>query len=178
MSRIGKNPVALPKGIEAKVDNGVLVIKNSKITRELGIDGKVEAKVENNQIVFSPLGNSKQDRAYWGTFRSLANNITIGLDKGFQKTLNVNGVGYRSAVKGKILEMQLGFSHPIEFEIPQDIEISVEKNGDIVIKGVDKQKVGQVAAKIRGYRPPEPYKGKGIKYADEHIVRKAGKTAK
>jgi large subunit ribosomal protein L6 len=178
MSRIGKNPVALPKGIEAKVDNGVLVIKNSKITRELGIDGKVEAKIENNQIVFSPLGDSKQDRAYWGTFRSLANNITIGLDKGFQKTLNVNGVGYRSAVKGKILEMQLGFSHPIEFEIPQDVEISVEKNGDIVIKGVDKQKVGQVAAKIRGYRPPEPYKGKGIKYADEHIVRKAGKTAK
>jgi large subunit ribosomal protein L6 len=178
MSRIGKNPVALPKGIEAKVENDRLMIKNSKITRELEIGNKVKAKVENDKIVFSPLGNSKQDRAYWGTFRSLANNIVIGLDKGFQKTLNVNGVGYRSAIKGKILEMQLGFSHPIEFEIPQDIEISVEKNGDIVIKGVDKQKVGQVAAKIRGYRPPEPYKGKGIKYADEHIVRKAGKTAK
>ena len=178
MSRIGKNPVSLPKGIEAKVDNNKLIIKNSKITRELEIGGKVEIKVENAQIVFSPLSNSKQDRAYWGTFRSLANNMVIGLDKGFQKTLNVNGVGYRSAVKGKTLEMQLGFSHPIEFAIPQDIEISVEKNGDIIIKGVDKQTVGQVAAKIRGYRPPEPYKGKGIKYTDEHIVRKAGKTAK
>ena len=178
MSRIGKNPVTLPKGIEAKLDGEVLIIKNAKATRELACGDKVNIKVEDSKIVFSPKSNAKQDRAYWGTFRSLTNNIVIGLDKGFQKTLNVNGVGYRSAVKGKVLEMQLGFSHPVEYAIPDDTQIVVEKNGDIVIKGIDKQTVGQVAAEIRSFRPPEPYKGKGIKYADEHIVRKAGKTAK
>jgi large subunit ribosomal protein L6 len=178
MSRIGKNPVALPKGVEASVNGSVLTIKNAKKSRDLDTQGRVNIAVEDNSIVFTVKGESREARAFWGTYRSLANNIVEGLDKGFQKVLQVNGVGYRSAVSGKVLTLQLGFSHPIEYAIPEDIEIAVEKNGDIVIKGIDKQVVGQVAAEIRGFRPPEPYKGKGVKYADEHIVRKAGKTAK
>jgi len=176
MSRIGKNPVTLPKGIEAKLDGEVLIIKNAKATRELACGDKVNIKVEDSKIVFSPKSNAKQDRAYWGTFRSLTNNIVIGLDKGFQKTLNVNGVGYRSAVKGKVLEMQLGFSHDVIFPIPEGLDIKVDKN-IITVSGTDKQAVGQAAAEIRAYRPPEPYKGKGVKYTDEVIIRKAGKAA-
>ena len=178
MSRVGKNPVTMPNGIEATVSGTVLTIKNSKDSRELETHGRVDIKVENNQIIFTPKGNNKEDKAFWGTYRALANNIVIGLDKGFQKTLEVDGVGYRSAIKGNILELQLGYSHPINYEIPKNIEINVEKNGNITIKGVDKQLVGQVAAEIRGFRPPEPYKGKGVKYADETIVRKAGKSGK
>jgi len=178
MSRIGKNPVVLPKGIEASVNGSVLTIKNGKTSRDLETHGRVGIAVENDSIVFSVKGESKEDSAFWGTYRSLANNIVVGLNEGFSKTLQVNGVGYRASVSGNTLNLALGYSHPINYEIPQDIEITVEKNGDIIIKGVDKQVVGQVAAEIRGFRPPEPYKGKGVKYADEHIMRKAGKTAK
>ena len=178
MSRIGKNPVALPKGIEASVNGSVLTIKNGKTSRDLETHGRVGLAVEDGNIVFTANGETREDKAYWGTYRSLANNIVVGLNEGFSKTLEVNGVGYRSAVNGKVLELQLGFSHPVKYDIPADIEITVEKNGNIIIKGVDKQVVGQVAAEIRGFRPPEPYKGKGVKYADEHIMRKAGKTAK
>lgn len=178
MSRIGKNPVVLPKGIEASVNGSVLTIKNSKASRDIETHNRVAITIEDNNVVFKPADDSKENRAFWGTYRALANNVVIGLNEGFSKTLQVNGVGYRSAVKGKVLELQLGFSHPINFDIPNDIEITVEKNGDIIIKGIDKQTVGQVAAEIRAFRPPEPYKGKGVKYADEHIVRKAGKTAK
>lgn len=178
MSRIGKNPITLPKGVEASVKGSVLTIKNAKKSRDLETHSRVNIAVEDGNIVFTAKGESKEDKAYWGTYRSLANNIVVGLNEGFSKTLQVNGVGYRSAVSGKKLTLQLGFSHPIEYAIPEDIEITVEKNGDIIIKGIDKQVVGQVAAEIRGFRPPEPYKGKGVKYSDEHIVRKAGKTAK
>jgi large subunit ribosomal protein L6 len=178
MSRIGKNPVELPKGVEASVHGTVVTIKNSKASRDLETHGRVNISVEEGKIVFQPKGESKPDKAFWGTYRALANNIVVGLDKGFQKILEVNGVGYRSAVKEGFLEMQLGYSHPIKHQIPSDIEITVEKNGNIIIKGIDKQVVGQVAAEIRAYRPPEPYKGKGVKYADEKIVRKAGKTSK
>lgn len=178
MSRVGKNPITLPKGVEASVNGSVLTIKNGKTSRDLETHGRVNIEVKDGNIVFTAKGEAREDKAYWGTYRSLANNIVIGLNEGFSKTLNVNGVGYRSAVSGKKLTLQLGFSHPIDYEIPADIEITVEKNGDIVIKGVDKQVVGQVAAEIRGFRPPEPYKGKGVKYSDEHIIRKAGKTAK
>jgi large subunit ribosomal protein L6 len=177
MSRIGKNPVTLPKGIEASVNGSVLTIKNNKNSRDLETHGRVEIKVEDGKILFNAKNLNKEGKAFWGTYRSLANNIVEGLEKGFQKTLEVNGVGYRAAVKGKVLELQLGFSHPINFDIPDGIEVGIEKNV-ISIKGTDKQLVGQVAAKIRGFRPPEPYKGKGVKYTDEHIVRKAGKTAK
>jgi large subunit ribosomal protein L6 len=177
MSRIGKLPIALPAGIEAKVEGTKLIIKNSKETKELETFGRVSMEIVDNSIVFKRVGEDKQSSAFWGTYRALANNMVVGLSTGFTKQLVFNGVGYRAAVKGNVLELQLGFSHPINHEIPKGITITVEKN-TITIKGSDKQLVGQVAAEIRGYRPPEPYKGKGIRYADEHIVRKAGKTAK
>jgi large subunit ribosomal protein L6 len=177
MSRIGKLPIALPAGIEAKVEGTKLIIKNSKETKELETFGRVSVEVKDNSIVFNRVGEDKQSSAYWGTYRALANNMVEGLSKGFTKQLIFNGVGYRAVVKGNVLELNLGFSHLINFEIPEGISITVEKN-TITIKGSDKQLVGQVAADIRGYRPPEPYKGKGIRYADEHIIRKAGKTAK
>jgi len=177
MSRIGKLPIALPAGIEAKVEGTTLIIKNSKETKELETFGRVSIEIKDNSIVISRVGEDKQSSAFWGTYRALANNMVVGLNSGFTKSLIFNGVGYRAAVKGNILELQLGFSHPINHEIPKGITITVEKN-TINIKGSDKQLVGQVAAEIRGYRPPEPYKGKGIKYSDETIIRKAGKTAK
>jgi large subunit ribosomal protein L6 len=177
MSRIGKLPIALPAGIEAKVEGTKLIIKNSKETKELETFGRVSIEIKDNSIVFNRVGKDKQSSAYWGTYRALANNMVEGLSKGFTKQLIFNGVGYRAVVKGNVLELNLGFSHLINFEIPEGISITVEKN-TITIKGSDKQLVGQVAADIRGYRPPEPYKGKGIRYADEHIIRKAGKTAK
>jgi large subunit ribosomal protein L6 len=132
---------------------------------------------ENNEIVLERVGESKESSAFWGTYRALINNAVVGLDAGFQKSLEINGVGYRAAVKGNVLELQLGYSHPINYDIPEGLDISVEKNL-IHVKGADKQAVGQAAAIIRGFRKPEPYKGKGVKYTDEHIVRKAGKTAK
>jgi len=177
MSRIGKLPIALPAGIEAKVEGTKLIIKNSKETKELETFGRVAIEVVDNSIVFKRVGEDKQSSAFWGTYRALANNIVTGLSTGFEKKLEFKGVGYRAAVKGNILELQLGFSHPINHEIPAGITITVEKN-IITVKGSDKQLVGQVAAEIRGYRPPEPYKGKGVKYVDETIIRKAGKTAK
>ena len=124
------------------------------------------------------VGTDSQSKAYWGTYRALANNMINGLDKPFERKLEINGVGYRAAVNGRNLEMQLGYSHPIIFPIPDGIEITVEKNTQLMIKGSDKQVVGQVSAEIREFRPPEPYKGKGIKYSDEIIRRKAGKTSK
>jgi large subunit ribosomal protein L6 len=177
MSRIGKKPVTIPNGIEVKVDGTKVVFKKANNQKELETFGRVNMNVEESNLVFIRNGEDKQSAAFWGTYRALANNIMVGLDKGFEKKLEINGVGYRAAVKGKVLELQLGFSHPINYDIPAGLEIAVEKN-IISIKGADKQQVGQVAAEIRGFRPPEPYKGKGVKYTDETIIRKAGKTAK
>lgn len=177
MSRVGKEPIALPKGVEASVSGSVLTIKNAKLTKVLDTEDRVNMEVAEGKIVFTLKGETKQDRAFWGTYRALANNIVVGLDKGFEKKLEINGVGYRAAVNGAKLEMALGFSHPIIFDIPEGIEMAVDKNV-ISIKGADKQQVGQVAAVIREFRPPEPYKGKGVKYIDETIRRKAGKTSK
>lgn len=178
MSRIGKLPIALPAGITATVsDETKLVVKGSKGSTELETFGRVSIAVEGSQIVFGLKDDTKQGRAFWGTYRALANNIVNGMDKGFEKKLEINGVGYKAAVNGKNLEMALGYSHPIIYPIPEGMEISVDKN-TIVIKGADKQQVGQVAAEIREFRAPEPYKGKGVKYADEKIRRKAGKTSK
>jgi large subunit ribosomal protein L6 len=176
MSRIGKQPVIIPDGVEVKLDGNVLHFKKGNVQKELDTKGFVNVKVEGNEIVFSPKSDDRQDRAFWGTFRSLANNVIIGITEGYKKDLEINGVGYKAAVKGNILELHLGFSHPINYEFPKDIKIAVDKNM-ISISGDDKQAVGQVAAEIRSFRPPEPYKGKGVKYADEHIIRKAGKTA-
>lgn len=177
MSRIGKKPISIPNGLEVKIDGSSLKFKKSNNEKELDLKGHVDVKIEDGKIEFSPKGEDRQSKAYWGTYRALANNIVLGLTEGFSKQLEINGVGYRAAMKGKVLELNLGFSHPINFESPKGIEISVDKNV-VTIKGDDKQQVGQVAAEIRGFRPPEPYKGKGIKYLEERIIRKAGKTAK
>ncbi len=177
MSRIGKKTISIPAGVEVTVNNGVVTVKKGSKAIDVDTHNRVGVEVVESNINFSLVGEESQDKAYWGTYRALTNNAVIGLTEGFKKSLEINGVGYRAAVKGKVLELQLGFSHPINFPISDDIEITVEKN-IINIKGSNKQEVGQVAAKIRSFRPPEPYKGKGVKYTDEHIVRKAGKTAK
>ncbi len=176
MSRIGKQPVSIPAGIEVSVNSGVISFKKGNVTKELDTKNLVNVNVENNEIVFSPLGDAREDRAFWGTFRSISNNIIIGLIDGYEKKLEINGVGYKAAVKGNVLVLNLGHSHPIDYEFPKDVQIAVEKNL-VTIKGNDKQVIGQIAAEIRSFRPPEPYKGKGVKYLEEHIIRKAGKTA-
>ncbi len=177
MSRIGKRPITIPSGVEVSVDGTVVNVKKGNKSIPVETHGRVTVEVAENQVILGRIGDEQEAAAFWGTYRALINNAVEGLDKGFQKSLEINGVGYRAAVKGKVLELQLGYSHPINFDIPEGLEITVEKNL-IHVKGADKQQVGQAAAIIRGYRKPEPYKGKGVKYTDENIVRKAGKTAK
>jgi len=177
MSRIGKKPIAIPAGIEVSVNGTVIDVKKGNKTSSVETHGRVGIEIADNNVILERVGDSKESSAFWGTYRALLNNAIEGLNKGFQKSLEINGVGYRAAVKGKVLELQLGYSHPINFEIEEGLEISVEKN-IVHVKGADKQQVGQAAAIIRGFRKPEPYKGKGVKYTDETIVRKAGKTAK
>ncbi|MCR8684767.1 50S ribosomal protein L6 [Campylobacter ureolyticus] len=177
MSRIGKQPISIPKGIDVSLNSTVLSFKKGNITQELDTKGFVNVELKDGSIVFSPKGEDRQSRAFWGTYRSLAHNIVVGLTDGFSKKLEVNGVGYRAAVKGNVLELNLGFSHSINYKLPEGVAASIEKN-IITISGYNKQNVGQVAAEVREFRPPEPYKGKGIKYVDERIIRKAGKTSK
>jgi large subunit ribosomal protein L6 len=177
MSRIGKQPVKLASGLEAKLEGNKLIIKKGQDEKVIDTKGVVKVNIEGDTLTFEPVDENKFSKAMWGTVRALANNAVIGLTQGFEKKLEINGVGYRAAVKGNVLELQLGYSHPINYEIPKGITITVEKN-IITVKGSDKQQVGQVASEIRSFRKPEPYKGKGVKYVDEHIIRKAGKTAK
>ena len=177
MSRIGKQPVKLASGLEAKLEGNKLTICKGQDCKEIDTKGVVKVNIEGDTITFEPAEESKFAKAMWGTVRALANNAVIGLTQGFEKKLEINGVGYRAAMQGNKLVLNLGYSHPIEYEVPAGITISVEKN-IITVKGSDKQKVGQVAAEIRSFRKPEPYKGKGVKYVDEVIIRKAGKTAK
>lgn len=176
MSRVGKKPVEIANGINVSLDGTQLVAKKGNLEKRLETHGRVDVKIEDGKVEFVKVGEDKQSAAYWGTYRSLFNNIVIGLDEGFTKTLEINGVGYRANIQGNTLVMQLGFSHDINFEIPAGIEIKVEKN-IITVTGTEKQQVGQTAAEIREFRPPEPYKGKGVKYTDEVIIRKAGKSA-
>ena len=176
MSRIGKRPVTVASGIDVSLDGTTLVAKKGNLEKRLETHGRVEISIDGSEVTFTRVGEEKQDAAFWGTYRALFNNIIIGLDKGYTKSLEINGVGYRAAVKGKVLNLQLGFSHDVNFPIPEGLEIKVEKN-IITINGTDKQIVGQAAAEIRSFRPPEPYKGKGVKYTDEVIIRKAGKAA-
>ncbi len=176
MSRVGKQPVTVAKGIEVSIDGTTIVAKKDKLEKRLETHGRVGIDINGDEVTFSRNGEDKESAAFWGTYRSLFNNIIIGLDKGFEKSLEINGVGYKAAVSGKVLNLQLGHSHDINFEIPDGLEITVTKN-IINIKGSDKQVVGQAAAEIRDFRPPEPYKGKGVKYTDEVIIRKAGKAA-
>lgn len=177
MSRIGKRPIAIPAGVEVSVNDGVITIKKGNNASVVDTQNRVLVNVENGNIVFTSKSDAATDRAFWGTFRALTSNAVTGLTTGFTKTLEINGVGYKAAVKGDILELALGYSHPINFEIPKGIEITVDKN-NVIVKGINKELVGQVSANIRQYRKPEPYKGKGIKYSDEKIIRKSGKTSK
>ena len=176
MSRIGKKPVEFASDITISSNGDVITFVKGKNSVDLDTKGNVSFSVEGNVLTFSTLSDSREHRAFWGTYRSLAANIVTGLTKGYTKSLEINGVGYRAAVKGTTLNLQLGFSHDINYELPAGIEASVEKN-IITFKSHDKQLIGQVAAEVRSFRPPEPYKGKGVKYVEEHIVRKAGKTA-
>jgi len=176
MSRIGKRPVTVASGIEVSLDGTTLVAKKGNLEKRLETHGRVEITIDGSEVNFTRVGEEKQDAAFWGTYRALFNNIIIGLDKGYSKSLEINGVGYRAAVEGKTLVLQLGFSHPVNYPIAEGLEVKVEKNV-ITISGTDKQVVGQAAAEVRSFRPPEPYKGKGVKYTDEVIIRKAGKAA-
>lgn len=177
MSRIGKKPISIPDSIQVNLEGSKIVFKGSKATKELETYNRVKIEIKNKELIFTSTDSEPQSRAFWGTYRALAYNIVVGLTSGFSKTLEINGVGYKANVAGNVLELALGFSHPIKYTIPKDVEMSVDKN-QIIIKGNDKQQIGQIAAEIREFRPPEPYKGKGIKYLDEIIIRKAGKTAK
>ena len=176
MSRIGKKPIAIPAGIEVTANGSLISVKKGNNISTVETHGRVGIEIADGQIVLTRNGETKESSAFWGTYRALTANAINGLTTGFTKSLEINGVGYRAAVKGEVLELQLGYSHPINYEIPAGLEVTVEKN-IINVKGADKQQVGQAAAIIRGFRKPEPYKGKGIKYSNEQIVRKAGKTA-
>ena len=176
MSRIGKNPVTIPEGGQVHLAEGVLTATGRNGSLKLAVSPDVSATVADGAVTIAPNGESKRARAMWGTTRALVNNMVTGVSAGFTRTLEINGVGYRAAVQGSTLNLQLGYSHDIKYPIPEGIAIKVgEKQTTIAITGADKQKVGQVAAEIRGLRRPEPYKGKGIKYENEHIRRKEGK---
>jgi large subunit ribosomal protein L6 len=178
MSRIGKKPVTIPTGVTAELKESILKIKGAKGELTLDVHPKVMVKIEGSEIMVSVAKpDNKQERALWGLFRSLVANMITGVTAGFTKVLEVNGVGYKAAASGTKLNMSLGYSHPIDMDIPKGIEVKVEKNV-ITITGADRQLVGQFAAVVRQQRPPEPYKGKGIKYSDETIRRKAGKVVK
>ncbi|MBU0721779.1 50S ribosomal protein L6 [bacterium] len=177
MSRIGKNPVEFASDIKVSTNGNVITFAKGKNSVDLDTKGNVNFNVEGNVLTFSTLSDSREHRAFWGTYRALSANIVTGLTTGYTRSLEINGVGYRASVAGNVLKLQLGFSHDINYELPEGIEAGVEKNV-ITLKGHDKQVIGQVAAEIRSFRPPEPYKGKGVKYVEEHIVRKAGKTSK
>jgi large subunit ribosomal protein L6 len=175
MSRIGKRPVAVPSGITANVAGQTVKVKGPKGTLEVVLHDDVSVKLDDGRIKIDPRNETKRARAMWGTSRTLVNNLVAGVTKGFERKLEINGVGYRAAVQGKNLQLALGYSHDVVYPIPEGITIATPKPVEIVISGIDRQKVGQVAAEIREFRPPEPYKGKGVKYANERIFRKEGK---
>jgi large subunit ribosomal protein L6 len=175
MSRIGKRPVVVPSGITANVEGQTVKIKGPKGALQVVLHDDVSVKLDGGQIKVDPRSETKRARSQWGTSRTLIANLIAGVTKGFEQRLEINGVGYRASVQGKNLQIALGYSHDIVYPIPEGITIATPRPVEIVITGSDRQKVGQVAAEIRDYRPPEPYKGKGIKYAGERIFRKEGK---
>lgn len=178
MSRIGKLPVQIPSGVKITLDGNKMTVTGPKGTLSQDLHERMAIAVETEQVVVTRPTDSKQDTALHGLTRSLINNMVVGVTAGFQKNLEINGVGYRAEVSGNVLTMALGYSHPVVYPLPEGISVEVEKQTKLSVKGIDKQLVGSAAAKIRSFRKPEPYKGKGIKYADEHIVRKAGKAGK
>src|ERR1700728_4242993 len=175
MSRIGKKPVAVPSGITANVEGQTVKVKGPKGALSVVLSDDVAVKLDGGQIQVDPRGETKRARSQWGTSRTLVANLIAGVSKGFERRLEITGVGYRAAVQGKNLQLALGYSHDVIYPIPEGITIATPRPVEIVISGSDRQKVGQVAAEIRDYRPPEPYKGKDIKYSDERIFRKEGK---
>ncbi|EQB17595.1 MAG: ribosomal protein [Novosphingobium lindaniclasticum] len=175
MSRIGKKPVVIPGGVTAAIDNGVLSVKGPKGTLTLGLSDLVTYSVEEGSIAVQPANQTKAARSHWGMQRTLVSNLVEGVTNGFSKVLEIKGVGYRATAQGKNLKLQLGYSHDVDIAVPEGIEIKTPDNTTVEISGIDKQKVGQLAAEIRRWRKPEPYKGKGIKYRGEFIFRKEGK---
>ena len=175
MSRIGKRPVAIPAGVTATIEAGLLSVKGPKGTLTLPLRDEISYAVEGDAIVVKPANETKAARAFWGMQRTLVNNLVEGVTQGFTKVLEITGVGYRAQAQGKNLRLQLGYSHDVNFPVPEGIEIKTPDNTTVEISGIDRQQVGQVAAEIRRWRKPEPYKGKGIKYRGEYIFRKEGK---
>ena len=175
MSRVGKNPVVLPQGVTADLKGQIIKVKGPKGELSFTVHDAVEPKLENGQVTVAPRNQERQTRALWATMQRRIANMVEGVNKGYEKSLEIEGVGYRCNLQGKELVLQLGFSHDIRYQIPEGITIAVEKQTAIKVTGIDKEKVGQVAAEIRGYKPPEPYKGKGIHYVGEYILRKEGK---
>ena len=179
MSRVGKMPIAVPAGVTVEIaENNKVTVKGPKGTLERVLPAEMEIKQEGAEITVTRPNDLKRNKALHGLTRSLLNNMVVGVSEGYQKVLEINGVGYRAAKEGKTLTLTLGYSHPVVMTDPEGVESVCETANKIVVKGIDKEKVGQYAAEIRGKRGPEPYKGKGIKYADEHIRRKVGKAGK
>ena len=175
MSRIGKKPVAIPAGVTANIAEGVLTVKGPKGALTLRMREEISYTVDGDIIIVKPANATKAARAFWGMQRTLVANLITGVTQGYTKILDITGVGYRANAQGKNLKLQLGYSHDVDFPVPEGIEIKTPDNTTVEISGIDKQKVGQVAAEIRRWRKPEPYKGKGIKYRGEFIFRKEGK---
>ena len=175
MSRIGKKPVAIPGGVTATIDNGTLSVKGPKGTLSLTLRDEISYTVDGDSILVKPANDTKQARAFWGMQRTLVSNLVEGVSEGFTKVLEITGVGYRAQAQGRKLKLQLGFSHDVDLDVPEGVEVKTPDQTTIEISGIDKQAVGQFAAEIRRCRKPEPYKGKGIKYRGEYIFRKEGK---
>ena len=178
MSRIGKLPISIPAGVKVALDGNVMTITGPKGALSQALHERMTIGVEAEEIVVTRPTDDKKDSALHGLTRALINNMVVGVTAGFQRDLEINGVGYRAEISGKTLTLSLGYSHPVVYELPEGISVEVEKQTKLSVKGIDKQLVGSAAAKIRSFRAPEPYKGKGIKYADERILRKAGKAGK
>lgn len=175
MSRIGKRPVELPQGVEASLSGQTIEVKGPKGSRSFTATDDVTLEVQDGQVSVIPRGKSKRARQQWGMSRTMVANLVHGVTQGFKKELEVNGVGYRAQMQGNVLKLNLGLSHDVNFDVPEDVTITTPKNTSIIVEGIDEQRVGQVASNIRDWRVPEPYKGKGIKYVDEYIYRKEGK---
>ena len=175
MSRVGSKEITRPDTVKVNMQDGIFMAEGPMGKLESPLNEDIEVNIEENIIKMKPKSENKSLLPFWGLQRNIVNNIIVGVSEGFSKKLEMNGVGYRATLKGKVLELMLGYSHPINYDIPEDISVSVDKQNNIEIKGPNKQLVGQTAAEIRSFRGPEPYKGKGIKYADEYINRKEGK---
>jgi large subunit ribosomal protein L6 len=175
MSRVGKNPVEVPSGVTVEVANDHIKAKGKLGELSLALTDEVDVKLEDGKVTVTPRSSSKRSRSMWGTTRNQISNIVNGVNEGFKVNLEINGVGYRAAVEGKVLVLSLGYSHPVNYPIPEGITVTCERPTAISIHGADKQVVGQIASEVRGYRPPEPFKGKGVKYATETVRRKEGK---